>query len=86
MFLLLLRMMITPDDNMLKSVKVGKHLYYAACIVVCFFSSTFGWRLLCHKAMHNLSDAKTIMLPGTSDRFGVLTVISVIACGNIAGK
>lgn len=36
MFLLLLRMMITPDDNMLKSVKVGKHLYYAACIVVCF--------------------------------------------------
>lgn len=41
---------------------------------------------LCHKAMHNLSDAKTIMLPGTSDRFSVLTVISVIACGNIAGK
>lgn len=37
MFLLLLRMMITPDDNMLKSVKVGKHPYYAACIVVCFF-------------------------------------------------
>lgn len=70
MFLLLLRMMITPD-----------------CIVLhrrLFFSSTFGWRLLCHKAMHNLSDAKTIK--GTSNRFSVLTVISVIACGNIAGK
>lgn len=72
MFLLLLRMMITPD-----------------CIVLhrrLFFSSTFGWRLLCHKAMHNLSDAKTIMLPGISNRFSVLTVISVIACGNMAGK
>lgn len=36
--------------------------------------------------MNNLSDAKTIMLPGISNRFSVLTVISVIACGNIAGK
>lgn len=80
MFLLLLRMMITPDDNMLKSVKVGKHPYYAACIVVCFFP------LYLVGDRHNLSDAKTIMLPGISNRFSVLTVISVIACGNMAGK